>query len=37
MEDGVEAVEGIPVWWVAADAPQGVALWAAPPRRIRRR
>jgi hypothetical protein len=25
--DGVEAVEGIPVRWVAADAPQGVALW----------
>jgi hypothetical protein len=24
---GVEAVEGIPVRWVAADAPQGVALW----------
>ncbi len=27
MRDGVEAVEGIPVRWVAPDAPQGVALW----------
>lgn len=27
MRDGVEAVAGIPVQWVAADVPQGVALW----------
>jgi alpha-beta hydrolase superfamily lysophospholipase len=27
VRDGVEAVEGIPVQWVAADVPQGVALW----------
>jgi alpha-beta hydrolase superfamily lysophospholipase len=27
MRDGVEAVEGIPVRWVAPNAPQGVALW----------
>ena len=27
MKDGLEAVEGIPVQWVAADAPHGVALW----------
>ena len=27
MREGVEAVEGIPVRWVAADAPRGVALW----------
>jgi hypothetical protein len=25
--DGVEAVDGIPVRWVAPDTPQGVALW----------
>jgi uncharacterized protein len=27
VRDGLEAVEGIPVQWVAADAPDGVALW----------
>jgi hypothetical protein len=27
VRDGVEAVEGIPLQWVAADVPQGVALW----------
>ena len=27
MRDGLDAVEGIPVQWVAADAPHGVALW----------
>src|SRR5437763_1033432 len=27
MRDGLETVEGIPVQWVAADAPRGVALW----------
>jgi hypothetical protein len=27
MRGGVETIEGIPVRWVAPDAPQGVALW----------
>jgi len=27
MRDGVETVEGIPVRWVAPDAPHGVAVW----------
>lgn len=27
MRDGVETVDGIPVRWIAPDAPHGVALW----------
>jgi uncharacterized protein len=27
VKDGLEAVDGIPVQWVAADTPRGVALW----------
>lgn len=27
MRDGLETVDGIPVRWIAPDAPQGVALW----------
>jgi hypothetical protein len=27
VRDGAKAVEGIPVRWVAADVPHGVALW----------